>query len=313
MTKQEQTALVNLDGEVWKPVVGFEMSYCVSNYARVKMLAKIVGEGVRGTHFVKEHLIAVHINGDGRPFVHLTIGSKGRKRFLEDVVADAFIPNPMSYRCIIHKNGDIADCGVSNLERVAYELPMEPGEEWRDVVGYEGLYKISNHGRVFSLITETKGPRVMKKKRPGLLSPQLSVRNGKQYITVRFGNKHHYLHRLIAEAFIPNPNNHNEIDHIDRDGTNNSISNLRWVNHKMNQNNENTRRVMSVSQKGTKRPERNVPVVKLKYGKFVKYYESIRSVIIDGHSPSGVANCLCGRAKSHQGFTWMRLSDYLKK
>lgn len=313
MTKQEQTALVNLDGEVWKPVVGFEMSYRVSNYARVKMLAKIVGEGVRGTHFVKEHLIAVHINGDGRPFAHLTIDSKGRKRFLEDVVADAFIPNPMSYRCIIHKNGDLADCRVSNLERVEYELPTEPGEEWRDVVGYEGLYKVSNKGRVFTLITEADGVYGKRKRWQRLLKIHTVERNGKQYNVVVLGNKKHYLHRVIAEAFIPNPNNYNEIDHIDRDGTNNSISNLRWVNHKMNQNNENTRKAMSAAVKGRKLPKSYVPVVKLEYGKFVKYYESINSVIIDGHSPSGVANCLCGRAKSHQGFTWMRLSDYLKQ
>ena len=50
------------------------------------------------------------------------------------------------------------------------------------------------------------------------------------------------IHRLVAEHYIPNPHNYKEVDHIDRDKTNNSISNLRWVNHSMNQHNTGLRK-----------------------------------------------------------------------
>ena len=104
-------------------------------------------------------------------------------------------------------------------------------EIWKDIKGYEGLYKISNYGNVYSLHTD----RYLK---PG-------VNNKTKYFAVCLYKNGVYItkkiHRLIAEHFIPNPDNKPCIDHIDGNRQNNKISNLRWVTHKENHNNPITK------------------------------------------------------------------------
>lgn len=93
-------------------------------------------------------------------------------------------------------------------------------EIWKPVVGYEGLYEVSSYGRIRSL----------KRKVPHIMKP---FNNGYGYLKVSLNNngqKTFFVHRLIAETFIPNPNNLPTVDHIDRNKMNNCIENLRWIN-----------------------------------------------------------------------------------
>lgn len=93
-------------------------------------------------------------------------------------------------------------------------------EIWRDVVGYEGIYLVSNKGRVMSLISNR------------LLRPQ---DNGVGYLKVAImGNKKAYVHRMVADAFIPNPLGKTEVNHKDSDPGNNSVENLEWVSSSEN-------------------------------------------------------------------------------
>ncbi len=84
-------------------------------------------------------------------------------------------------------------------------------EIWKDIVGYEGKYRISNFGKVFSIISER------------LLSP------GKicGYLSVNLCGKQYRVHRLVAMAFIPNPEGKPYIDHINTIKTDNRVENLR--------------------------------------------------------------------------------------
>lgn len=100
---------------------------------------------------------------------------------------------------------------------------LEPGEILKPVVGYEGLYEVSNFGKVKCLEDDTE--------------VDYYVHQGSGYIRCSIKGKYYRVHRLVAQAFIPNPDNLPEVDHIDGNKNNNKVSNLRWVSHKKNMEN----------------------------------------------------------------------------
>lgn len=104
---------------------------------------------------------------------------------------------------------------------------IEETEIWKDVIGWEEKYKVSNQARVWNKITDVEVAQVL----TGI--PQykyVNLNSNKKYKLVR-------VHRLVAEAFIENPDNLPMVDHIDRDKMYNHVSNLRWVDSSGNQRN----------------------------------------------------------------------------
>lgn len=101
-------------------------------------------------------------------------------------------------------------------------------EIWRDVVGYEGKYQVSNIGNARSL-------NFMRTGRMQNLSSSIK-RDGYAHVTLTKDGKHktYLLHRLIAEAFIPNPENKPCIDHINTIRNDNRVENLRWCTYSEN-------------------------------------------------------------------------------
>lgn len=108
-------------------------------------------------------------------------------------------------------------------------------EMWKDIPGYESLYKINNIGIVKSL------ERFVNNGHKDILKKEKIRKNHKNkdgYLFIRLSKngitKGYSVHRLVAQAFIPNPNNYPEINHIDGNKLNNAISNLEWCNRTKN-------------------------------------------------------------------------------
>ena len=110
-------------------------------------------------------------------------------------------------------------------------------EVWKPVIGYEGIYEVSNMGRVKSL-----GRTARSKCDSARLVPERILRpcaNRRGYLNVRLSKngveKHLYVHRLVAEAFIPNDNIlATTVNHMDEDKTNNCVDNLEWMSQTEN-------------------------------------------------------------------------------
>lgn len=181
-------------------------------------------------------------------------------------------------------------------------------ELWKDIIGYEYKYQISNFGRV--KIKENKSKRFNMGQLRDYVQKSILIKpttNGYGYLKVRLTDenkkvKNHYIHRLVALHFINNPNNKPQVNHIDGNKTNNHISNLEWNTEKENMNHASkylnvNRDVSGINSKS--------PVLQLdiKTKQIICEYESIT----EAFKKTNISHisCVCrGQRKSAGGFLW---------
>lgn len=193
---------------------------------------------------------------------------------------------------------------------VTSKLEIMENEIWKDIVGYEGLYQISNLGNVRMIEHYTpyvKGT-VMKVPARNLY---IGWSNGYRTVFLSKNKKRKLkkIHRLIAEAFIPNPENKPCIDHINTIRHDNRIENLRWATYKENGNNEITKTNLSNSQKGKPKSNRK-PIIQMDmFGEYIAEYPcaSVACEILNLKRSSlpHIIECCKGKRKTSNGFTWM--------
>lgn len=109
-------------------------------------------------------------------------------------------------------------------------------EEWRAVPGYEGLYELSNMGRVRSLDRIVRASGVSKRRAFGRVLNPYTNKLRYQYVALSKDGKSKTLsiHRLVANVFVPNPNNYSIINHKDENPSNNRADNLEWCTQMYN-------------------------------------------------------------------------------
>ena len=157
-------------------------------------------------------------------------------------------------------------------------------EYWKPVVGYEGLYMVSNWGRVKSI----------KFGKERILKP---VTNSSGYLLVGLYKnnieKKYSVHRLVAEAFIPNPYNLPQVNHRDENKLNNNVDNLEWCTNEYNIN------------YGTRTERYSKPVLQYTLdGEFVGEWPSARECGRNGFNQGSVSACCRGELKTHKGYIW---------
>ena len=177
---------------------------------------------------------------------------------------------------------------------------MEEKEIWKDIEGFEGMYQVSNMGRVKSLeriVWNNRGYyRTLHEK---IRKP---VDNGYGYLQVKLhkdGKRKFYLiHRLVAQAFIqfvPQEGVMYDVDHRSTDRTDNRAINLCWVSRSQNMNNPITNSKLS-------KPVLGIDKVSGLILEFSSLMEAERTL---GINSGNICNCLKGKCKSCGGFYWM--------
>lgn len=173
---------------------------------------------------------------------------------------------------------------------------MAPEELWKEVKGYEGLYLISNLGKIVSLPREVQSRNKFKNiivhRKSKSIKTCLRGRNGLMYEAITLTkdgiSKRYSVHRLVAEAFIPNPDNLPEVNHKDENPLNNCASNLEWCTRQYNIEYSKAKKVLQ-----------------MKSGKVVGEYTSITNASkATGIKRTNINNALTGWSKTAGGFEW---------
>lgn len=127
-------------------------------------------------------------------------------------------------------------CKYCKIDEDRRTLCLE-GEIWKDIKGFEGFYMVSNTGRVKSLSRISNNSRYISEEK--ILSPRVCGTQ-REYLSVSLHangkTKQMKIHRLVAEAFVPNPNAYREINHKDENKGNNHVDNLEWCTRSYNVN-----------------------------------------------------------------------------
>ena len=167
---------------------------------------------------------------------------------------------------------------------------------WQPVLGYEGLYEVNQFGQI-----RNKDGQIMRqrlKKAKYTVYKKVSLYKDGKY-------KHLYVHRIVAQAFIPNPQGFELINHKDEDGTNNAVDNLEWCDRSYNATYGTSPKKISKAFKGRESEKRIAVYATNKSGDFAGEWDSITEAAKDvGCSTSEISGALKGKRKTVKGLIW---------
>lgn len=187
-------------------------------------------------------------------------------------------------------------CSVACIKRRYTSLI----EEWRPIEGYEN-YEVSSLGRVRSkgryVNTRSYGKRFIEGQ---IIEGRPNKKRGNYvYVSLCAKSRHKQfkVHRLVAQAFIPNPDSKPQINHIDNDPTNNRTDNLEWVTA---QENSDWKVACGRSDNKQKKP---IKATEIKTGNYI-IFESSLAAVKNGFSRPAIWRCMTGEYSHHHGYTF---------
>ena len=172
---------------------------------------------------------------------------------------------------------------------------------WKKVCGYDGDYLVNERGEVKSF----KRDRVN-----GILMKTYLNKRGYQVVKLTDNkgiSKTVFVHRLVAQAFIDNPHNKKEVNHIDECKANNHVTNLEWVTAKENSNHgTRIQRVVNAIDYKAAAKKKSIPIIQLDLkGDVVREWDSgTECVRITGFDRGAIFKCCKGKRKTAYGFKW---------
>lgn len=179
------------------------------------------------------------------------------------------------------------------------------GEIWKDIVDYEGIYQVSNLGNVRSIVADEHY-------RSRILKPHS---NGRGYLFVRLWKdkkgKAFLIHRLVALAFIPNPNNYPHVNHKSEVKTDNNVENLEWCTAKYNSNYGTCVERLIATRNERKRfvAEKVVLQCDLQ-GNIIQEWKSLMDIERNGYCRRAVQNFFKRRLKTYRSCLWIPKLEY---
>jgi len=202
--------------ENWLPVPGYEGQYEISDRYRVRRLARDADHGIGSdfTRSLKARFLSLSRNNG---YLVAYLCKPGERNKSKKLYVEATAENLFPY-----------------IKPVIEDI-SEPGEEWRSIAGYEGLYEISNIGRIKSVGWYVNGGAKRRYARPTI---RVNGADSNGYPKVELAKKGEIrtisIHRLVAQAFVPNPFELPLVHHKDEVKTNCRADNLEWISRAAN-------------------------------------------------------------------------------